>query len=101
MAPRDLLSGRIVQSTRRFEQLIVAVPPMVPIQPGPAAPSVRPATPEWASPANPLTRPSSEYIGDWPARREAPAVDVGQLTDEVIRQIDSRATAWRERVGKI
>lgn len=33
--------------------------------------------------------------------RGLPAVDVNQLTDQVIRQIDQRATAWRERMGKI
>jgi len=30
-----------------------------------------------------------------------PSVDVDALTDQVIRQIDQRATAWRERMGKI
>jgi hypothetical protein len=33
--------------------------------------------------------------------RGFPEVDVNQLTDQVIRQIDQRATAWRERMGKI
>jgi hypothetical protein len=38
---------------------------------------------------------------DWPQRQNAPAIDVDQLTDQIIRQIDSRATAWRERLGKV
>jgi hypothetical protein len=33
--------------------------------------------------------------------RALPSVDVDALTDHVIRQIDQRATAWRERMGKI
>jgi len=31
----------------------------------------------------------------------APVIDVNTLTDQVIRQIDQRATAWRERMGRI
>ena len=33
--------------------------------------------------------------------RGFPAVDVNELTDQVMRRIDDRATAWRERMGKI
>jgi hypothetical protein len=31
----------------------------------------------------------------------APPIDVNSLTDQVIKQIDQRATAWRERMGRI
>jgi hypothetical protein len=30
-----------------------------------------------------------------------PAIDLEQLTDHVMRQMDRRMTAWRERRGRI
>ena len=36
-----------------------------------------------------------------PGIQQQPTVDVRGLTEEVIRQIDSKATAWRERMGRI
>jgi hypothetical protein len=42
-----------------------------------------------------------DALRESPTWRGFPAFDVNQLTDQVIRQIDQRATAWRERLGKI
>jgi hypothetical protein len=36
-----------------------------------------------------------------PARQPQPIVDVHSLTEEVIKRIDSKTTAWRERLGRI
>jgi hypothetical protein len=66
---------------------------------GPAA-----GTPPSPGPA-PAGAASSEPRPGWggpPAREAAPArIDIGQLTDQVVRQIDREINAHRERMGRI
>ena len=69
-------------------------PPRVVNRPvaAPARPDPAPATPP---PFQPLP-----YWGDPPRPPVAPAVDVEQLTDQVLRSMDQRVIAARERLGK-
>ncbi|MEO7143708.1 MAG: hypothetical protein ABI165_09425 [Bryobacteraceae bacterium] len=41
------------------------------------------------------------HTAPWLKTPAAPTVNVEQLTDQVIRQIDNRMIAWRERMGKV
>ena len=49
---------------------------------------------------DPLDQWDSTSVRAHPTQ-SAPAMDVHSLTEEVIRRIDSKATAWRERMGKM
>jgi hypothetical protein len=37
----------------------------------------------------------------WPQATSAPAINIEQLTDQVVKQIDRRLLAWRERTGRV
>src|SRR5262249_27224095 len=69
-------------------------PPRVVTRPAAASakPDPAPATPP---PSQPLP-----YWGDPPRPPAAPAVDIEQLTDQVLRSMDQRVIAARERMGK-
>ena len=41
------------------------------------------------------------HAAEWSRTPVPAAVSVHQLTEQVIRQIDSRMIAWRERMGKV
>jgi hypothetical protein len=94
------LAQRVLVQTERVEQKITAsraavLPQSQPVfvrQPAP----VRVAAED--HPYETFNRGAEPWTQD---ALHNPAVDIGQITDEVIRQIDQRATAWRERMGKI
>jgi hypothetical protein len=60
------------------------------VAPGPASPAPPSAS---GAAASPVAHPPD---GTTPAR-----VQLEQLTDQVLRQIDSRFTAYRERLGRV
>jgi hypothetical protein len=41
------------------------------------------------------------HVAPWLKGASAPAANIEQITEQVIRQIDNRLIAWRERMGKI
>jgi hypothetical protein len=93
----QVIARRIIQSTQRLEERNgrSAVPP---------PPFAFKQTARWkeTTPEN----DSSENPGDPGAREMSmrngpPLIDVDDLTEKVIHQIDQRATAWRERMGRI
>jgi hypothetical protein len=69
-------------------------------RPGPPSPV---ASAQQHPPQFPDSKPSFETIHTAPwVKAPAPApVIVDRLTDQVIRQIDDRMMAWRERMGKV
>jgi hypothetical protein len=69
-------------------------PPRVVNRPAAAPTKAEPA------PAHPPPFQPLPYWGDPPRPAAAPAMDVEQLTDQVLRSIDQRVIAARERLGK-
>ena len=68
-------------------------------QPASAVPPVSAPLPEMAS--GPGADPAVDTVQTAPwLKAVAPAPNIDQIADHVIRQIDSRMTAWRERMGK-
>jgi hypothetical protein len=63
-------------------------------------PAVAPPA-EAAAPVPPAaTPPGLRYWGDDAAPPAPPTVDIGQLTDQVMRTMEDRVIAARERLGK-
>jgi len=88
---------RIIENTQRVEdglaRSIAASRSMVLKQNGPSAASTKGS--DVADDLRASGHPETALA------RAMPAVDVNELTDQVIRQIDQRTTAWRERMGRI
>jgi len=42
----------------------------------------------------------SQLEGRWRGQHDGPAINVNNLADQVMRQLDRRLTAWRERTGR-
>jgi hypothetical protein len=84
---------RIIENTQRIEErnarLLARSSSLVFRQPQPSVISVN------------ETQRSDDLKSARERERGLPSFDVDELTNHVIRQIDQRATAWRERMGKI
>jgi hypothetical protein len=42
----------------------------------------------------------SVHIAEW-AKQGAPTLNIDTIAEQVIKQIDNRVIAWRERLGKV
>jgi hypothetical protein len=91
------LLREIVERTRRLEERVRVEKRLVArAGPSPAAASeaqdvMRRSGPDWwKEPAQAPVRPAA-----------APAVNVNEIADKVMRQLDQRVTAWRERMGRM
>jgi hypothetical protein len=94
---RDL-ARQVARRTRRVEQRSLALPGRyLQRPPAPQPSTLREAPAAAAAPAPPW--PAGGPWGRPPARE--PQVDVRALTDQVMRQIDRRLVAWRERTGRV
>jgi hypothetical protein len=87
---------RMVARERR-QDARAARPPIVVVRG--SSPRV-PAATELASPAPELARPAAAPDRSAVAPAAPPGVNVEHLTEQVMRQIDRRLTAWRERTGR-
>lgn len=91
--PWTALSARVTTTTRRSEESPVPIP----MQARRAGDSVRSEVrqrPIEDEPPQGRTRTTT-------AQLRLPEIDIAAVTDRVVRQIDRRMTAWRERTGRI
>ncbi|HKP84948.1 MAG TPA: hypothetical protein VJZ26_02555 [Blastocatellia bacterium] len=97
----ERLSLRIVERSRRIEQHAATSPAVVRqavAQKSEQGAAAGAANEFAASRIPPMLKDQAQ---SWPARPvEIPDAMIEQVTERVIRQIDDRATAWRERMGK-
>jgi hypothetical protein len=85
---------RVVDQRQRVEERIQR-PAIVRQQPPPARTFARDE--HELRPEQSRTRPPAQT---WPPATSPPAINLEQLTDQVVRQIDRRFVAYRERMGK-
>jgi hypothetical protein len=98
----ELSVRRLTRQVRRVEERLPGAPQMVVHKPAPA--TVRTERRETPEPER-FQRPAQVWdtVNEAPRVRAAtaPSLSIEQLTDQVIRQIDSRVIAMRERMGRI
>ena len=96
----ETLVRRIVRRTRRVEEPISGSSPSV-VRPT-LRPTERPVVQDEQGPVS-AVRPRRNRTPDGYRHTQSgePAVDIEALTNQVVRQIDRRITAWRERTGRI
>ena len=96
-----LLTQRLIgERTRREIPSLAGPRPLVRVPPEDAAgPSRRAASPAPGAPGRDAGR--EPYATQAPAQPIVPPIDVERLTDQVVRRIDERIVAFRERMGKV
>jgi hypothetical protein len=90
------LGRRVLRQNQRIEEHVSGHPQAVLVRH--AAPLREP--PFIEGPALPQTR-TVGASREWPSPEPRPGVNISHITDEVVRQLDSRLVAARERFGKI
>lgn len=93
---------RMARHALRVEEAPPGMPAMMVHRPAPA--SIRTehlAAPESEPGAHPPPVLETTHEAPWARAAAAPAMSIDYLTDQVIRQIDSRMIAMRERMGRI
>lgn len=91
------LATRVLRQNQRIEELVSGHPQTVLLRH--AGPPLRERA-FMDSPAAPQMRTSAASL-EWPSLEPRPGVNISHITDEVVRQLDSRLVAARERFGKI
>lgn len=96
-----LFVDRILRTTRRVEDS--ALPrPAATLRAAPAhssEPTVEVAA--TSRPPRPQMPPDTWAARNLPSSATSAGVNVDQITDHVLRQLDHRITAWRERTGRV
>jgi hypothetical protein len=92
----------VVERSRRTEDNVPRSQAQVARRQGPqtatfANPEMRPAE---RAPFEQRKAEETVHTAPW-MRQTSPTVNLEQITEQVIRQIDSRMIAWRERMGKV
>jgi hypothetical protein len=91
------LATRVLRQNQRIEEIVSGRPQTVLLRPA-GSPLRERAFMD--SPAVPQMRTSAPSL-EWPSPEPRPGVNISHITDEVVRQLDSRLVAARERFGKI
>jgi hypothetical protein len=91
------LATRVLRQNQRIEEHVSGRPQTVLLR-HVGSPLREPAFMD--GPALPQMRTSAASL-EWPSPEPRPGVNIGHITDEVVRQLDSRLVAARERFGKI
>lgn len=98
----ELVIQRVAHRAVRVEETLPGGPTMMIHRPAPAAIQTQRQA---ASESEPATRPprvlETIHEAPWARAAAAPPMSIEYLTDQVIRQIDSRMVAMRERMGRI
>ncbi len=93
---------RVFRQLQRVEELAPGAPSMVVHKTAPAVLTTSRETGQVSDALSPAPKTwESTHIAPWTRAAEAPRINLDQLTDQVIRQIDNRMIARRERLGKI
>jgi hypothetical protein len=96
-----LLTRRLIEErTRRELPALAAARPVLRIPPGGRVETSRGDRPPGFAETGP-TAGRAPRAAAAPAPAAAPPIDVERLTDQVVRRIDERIVAFRERMGKV
>lgn len=96
----EQIALRVIEQSRRIEQRAPAVSAVVARQARQASPQSPQAAITTAGAADTAPAVKGTQFGQWPGQpSELPDAVVEQLTERVIRQIDRRVIAHRERMG--
>ena len=98
----ELIVRRLAHQMQRVEERLPGVPQRVVRMPAPAV--IAAERQEMPEPERFLRRAKGQDTvneAPWARAATAPSLSIEQLTDQVIRQIDSRVIAMRERMGRI
>ncbi len=91
-----LIARQVLRPVRVEEQLVPQSAVLLRRFPSPAA-----EPPAMHTSIAPETRAVRGQSTTWPALQAPQGLNINQITDEVVRQLDSRLIASRERMGKV
>ncbi len=98
----ELAVHRLARQTKRMEEHLSGAPEMVVHKSAPVGVAAEHhAPPESERFERPTRVRDTVNEAPWARSATAPLLSIEQLTDQVIRQIDSRVIAMRERMGRI
>lgn len=96
------LLKRLAEQTNRIEHRLAAPSPLVARRTSTVDASVALRRPTSSTAGDTVSNAAgSEHFAEGQLSRTMPAVNIEQLTDQVMRQLDRRIVAARERMGKI
>jgi hypothetical protein len=94
-----VVSDHVVARLQRSEEYI-ARPNLIPARPQPKIPTVETASPIPVAQAAEVFEAKSPRTRWKQPSAQPPAINVEALADQVLRRIDRRVVAWRERTGR-
>ncbi len=96
-----LTAHRVIRQLKGVEELAPGAPSMVVHKVAPAVLTASRETGQASDSRGPALQTwETTHVAPWARAAEAPRINLDQLTNQVIRQIDSRMIAMRERLGK-